>query len=172
MNKPRFARPLSDLVRPALADAFKAQGFAAADILQCWPEIAGERLAEHSIPVRVIWPPRPKAAPPGAPPRPATLVLKVDSAYALEVEMAAAQILERVNAVFGWACVGKIRLRHGPVASAAAAAIRGRQARPSLDAASRARLAREVGGIEDDALRESLERLGREILAGKPVTRA
>jgi hypothetical protein len=169
MNKPRSARPLSDLVRPALADAFKAQGFAAADILQSWPEIAGERLAEHSVPVRVMWPPRPKAAAPGSPPQPATLVLKVDSAYALEVEMATAQILERVNAVFGWRCVGKIRLRHGPVASAAAG--RARHARPSLDATSRARLAREVGGIEDEALRESLERLGREILAAKTVTR-
>jgi hypothetical protein len=171
MNKPRSLRPLSELVRPVLAEALKAQGFAAADILQSWPEIAGERLAEHSIPVRVMWPPRPKVAAPGATPRPATLVLKVDSAFALEVEMAAAQIVERVNAVFGWRCVGKIRLRHGPVASAAAA-VRVQRAGPELDGASRARLAREVGGIADDALRASLERLGRAILVGKPVRRA
>jgi hypothetical protein len=170
MNKPRSSRPLRDLVRPVLAEALKAQGFAAADILQSWPEIAGERLAAHSIPVRVMWPPRPKAAPPGTPPQPATLVLKVDSAFALEVEMAAAQIVERVNAVFGWRCVGKIRLRHGPVASAATA--RAQEARPALDAASRARLARKVGGIADDGLRESLERLGRAVLARQPTKRA
>jgi hypothetical protein len=41
MNKPRRARPLAELVRPALADALKAQGFAAADIIG--RVIAGEQ---------------------------------------------------------------------------------------------------------------------------------
>src|SRR5205085_1093287 len=58
MQRPRSARPLSDLVRPALADALKAQGFAAAEILHRWPEIVGDRLAGHSLPVRILWPPR------------------------------------------------------------------------------------------------------------------
>jgi len=115
MNKPRSARPLSDLVRPALADAFKAQGFAAADILRCWPEIAGERLASHSLPLRIVWPPRRKDGARDAPQEPATLILKVESAFALDVEMAGAQIIERINAVFGWRCVGRLRLRQGPV---------------------------------------------------------
>ena len=66
MNKPRGAQPLADLVRPAIADAIKAQGFATADILSRWPDIAGARLAACSMPVRVLWPPRPKAAVPGA----------------------------------------------------------------------------------------------------------
>src|SRR4051794_17578722 len=108
MNKPRTVRPLSELVGPVLKDALKAQGFAAADILNRWPEIAGERLAARSMPVRVLWPPRPKAASAEAPPEPATLVLKVESAFAFEVEMAAAQIVERVNSVFGWRCIGKL----------------------------------------------------------------
>ena len=167
MNKPRAARPLAELVRPAIADALKAQGFAAADILTRWPEIAGERLAAHSMPVRVLWPPRPKAAPPDTPPQPATLVLKVESAFALEVEMSAAQLVERVNAVFGWRCVGKIRLRQGPVEAPRPKA----PPRPQpLDAAGEQALATRIAGIEDEGLRAALERLGRGVLGGKGKT--
>jgi hypothetical protein len=159
-----MARPLSDLVRPALADALKAQGFAAGDILRFWPEIAGERLAGVTVPIRLIWPPRPKAAPPDAPRQPATLVLKVESAFALEVEMAAAQIIERVNAMHGWRCVGKIRLRQGPVRDEATA---GGRAACELDPAAAGALKSSLAGIADEPLRAALERLGRSVLAGK-----
>lgn len=172
MNKPRSARPLSDLVRPALADALKAQGFAAADILRNWPDIAGERLGACSIPLRVMWPPRPKAAPPDAAPQPATLILKVESAFALEVEMAAAQIIERVNAVYGWRCIGQVRLRQGPVPQMQSQRTRRRDAVvDAVDPATGARLARDLEGIEEDGLRAALETLGRRVLARKPVTR-
>ncbi|MDQ0470506.1 DUF721 domain-containing protein [Labrys wisconsinensis] len=164
MNKPRTARPLAELVRPAIADALKAQGFAAADILTRWREIAGERLAAHSMPVRVLWPPRPKAALPEAAPQPATLVLKVESAFALEVEMSATQLVERVNAVFGWRCIGKLRLRQGPV-EAPSPRVPPRP-RP-LDAAGERALATRIAGVEDEGLRAALERLGRGVLGGK-----
>jgi hypothetical protein len=169
MQRPRSARPLSELVGPALADALKAQGFAAAEILHRWPDIAGGRLAGHSMPVRIIWPPRPKGAAPGAAPAPATLVLKVEGAFALEAEMAAAQIIERINAVFGWACVGKLRLRQGPIETAPK-----RQPRKPavLTAAAGERLRHDLEGIAEPGLREALERLGREVRARRPVTRA
>lgn len=169
MKRPRPARPLSELLRPALADALKAQGFAAADILRHWRDIAGPRLAPASMPIRILFPPRPKAAPPDAPPQPATLILKVESAFALEVEMSAAQIIDRINAVFGWRCIGKLRLRQGPVSAPAAPAP---PAAASLGPEAASRLAGKLGGIGDDELRASLERLGREVLARRPVTGA
>lgn len=162
MNRPRAARSLSDLVRPALADALKAQGFAAADILRHWPSIAGARLAAHSMPVRLMWPARPKAASVDEPPKPATLVLKVEGAFALEVEMSAETIIERINAVFGWRCVGRIRLRQGPIELAEKKAP---PPPPRLDQAEEARLSGDLAGIEDEALRRSLERLGRAVRA-------
>jgi len=169
MKRPRPARPLSELLRPALADALKAQGFAAADILRHWQDIAGPRLAPVSMPVRILFPPRPKAAPPDAPPQPATLILKVESAFALEVEMSAAQIIERVNATFGWRCIGRLRIRQGPVAPPAAAPP---PRAATLDAPAAARLAEALGSVGDDGLRGALERLGREVLARRPVTGA
>ena len=168
MNKPRRARPVSELLKPALADALKARGFAAADILTYWDDIVGERLAAASVPIEVQWPPRPKAAMPDAPPQPATLILKVDGAFAFEVEMAAAQIIQRINAVFGWRCIGRLKLRQGPVERRGA---KTPPPLPELDAAGETDLAGRIAGIKDDGLRAALERLGRGVLSRKPVTR-
>jgi hypothetical protein len=175
INKPRSfkafkassARPFSDLLGPALADAFKARGFAAADIVGHWPDIVGPRLAAQSLPMRIQWPPRPKGEAAGGNPQPATLVLRVESAFALEVEMSAAQIMERINAVFGWRCIGKLRLRQGPVEHPAR---RERPVLPQLPPHERKKLAEDLGGIEEQGLREALERLGRHVRAVKAVT--
>jgi hypothetical protein len=169
MNRPRSARPLADLVRPALADALKAQGFAAADLLRHWPAIVGDRLAGHSMPLRMMWPPRPKAAPPDAGPEPATLIVKVEGALALEVEMASAQIIERINAVFGWRCVSRLRIRQGPVTIAAPKTA---AAPPVLPPGEERKLGAALAGVEDEALRDALARLGRAVKARRPVTDA
>jgi hypothetical protein len=168
MNRPRTARPLADLLRPALKDALKAQGFAAADILRHWPDIAGERLAAASLPVRLIFPPRPKAAPADGPGEPATLVLKVESGLALEVEMSASLIVERINAMFGWRCVGRLRIRQGTIR---AAADRTATRTAPLAPAETARLEATLSGIEEDGLRGALDRLGRAVMS-RGVTRA
>ena len=168
MNKPRRAQSLGDLIRPALADAFKAQGFAAADIIGRWPEIAGERLAAHSLPVRVQWPARPKGAAPDAPPEPATLVLKVEGAFAFEAQMMQAQIIERVNAVFGWRCIGKVRLSQGPVERLEKKAAR---TLPNLDDAAARGIDKVVAGIDDPDLRNALARLGTAVIATKATAK-
>ncbi len=169
--KSRSARPVSDLLGATLADALKARGFATADIIGHWPDIAGSRLAAHSLPVKIQWPPRPRGEAPETVPAPATLILRVESAFALEVEMSAAQIIERINAVFGWRCVGKLRLKQGPVEHPAP---RERPKVPVLAPEASRRLAQDLSGIENPGLREALERLGRQVRGGprgtKPVT--
>lgn len=165
--KARSARPFSDLLGPALADALKARGFATADIIGHWPDIVGVRLAEQSQPLKIQWPPRPKMDKPDTPAQPATLILRVESAFALEVEMGAAQIIERINAVFGWRCVGKLRLKQGAVEHPER---RERPRPPELSPAAARQLKKDLGGIEDQGLREALERLGRQVRGSKPVT--
>jgi hypothetical protein len=151
---------MSDLLGPTLADALKARGFATADIMARWADIVGARLAVQSLPMRIQWPPRAKSEAAEAAQQPATLVLRVEGAFALEVEMSAAQIVERINAVFGWRCVGKLRIRQGPVEHPAR---RAPPAVPKLTPLQARKLADDLGGIEDPGLREALERLGRQV---------
>lgn len=154
-------RPLAELIDACLAPALKAQGFAAADIVVAWPEIVGPRLAGRCEPVKIQWPKRPRGASPDEPAEPGTLVLRVESAFGLEVQHMAPVLLERVNAYFGWRCLGRIALRQGPVRTGRKADRAVRVLDPAALAEARAR----VAGVADDDLREALARLGAGIIS-------
>ena len=156
MNKPGKkspARPLADVVRKALSDAFPKQGFAATELITRWPEIVGAEIAAHSEPEKIRWP-RPVG---DAAPDPGTLMLRVEGPVAVEIQHLSGVILERVNRFFGWQAVGDLALRQAPLRHRA-------EARPPApDSAAAARIAATLTEIADDKLRAALARLGAAI---------
>lgn len=150
------AKPLAELIDDCLAPALAAQGFAGRSVVTYWPEIVGERLAERTRPLKIDWPRRRNA--PGETADPATLVVRVESAFALEMQQLGPLVLERVNTHLGWRAVGKLVLKQGPVAPPP------RPLPPAPpDAATLARIAAQVAQVEDAGLREALARLGQGI---------
>jgi hypothetical protein len=105
------AKPVAEYIDRCLGPALAAQGFAASDIIAAWPEIIGERLALHTEPLRIVWP-RSVRDDRG---EPATLVVRVTGAFALELQHSAPVVIERINTYFGWRCIGRLSLRQGPV---------------------------------------------------------
>ena len=164
-------RPLAELIDASLGRALAAQGFATSDVLVAWPDIVGERLAATTQPLKIEWPRRRAGADPTSRPDPATLVVRVESAFALEVQHLAPVIVERVNAHYGWRCVGKLVLKQGPVR-------RPGPSRPSpalpLPETERARIAEAIAGVEEETLRGALDRLGQAVArtAKAPPTKA
>ncbi|MBN9063044.1 MAG: hypothetical protein BGP06_18005 [Rhizobiales bacterium 65-9] len=160
----RAARPLADLVDSCLGAALAKQGFAGADIVLSWPEIVGEALARRSRPVRIAWPRKPSerkvAGRHAPPPEPATLHVRVESAFALELQHLAPIVIERVNAYFGWACVGRLRLEQGPVRRGAALTKAARPPSPEAVAAAE----QIVADVADEGLRAALARLGAAVI--------
>ncbi len=154
MRKPR---PLADLLDACLAPALRAQGFAATDVIVAWPEIVGERLAAFSQPVKIEW--RRKGGPDSRP-EPSTLVVRVESAFALEMQHLAPQVIERVNGYFGWRCIGKLVLKQGTVRRTERRPL----PPPRLSEAERQRVGAAVGPIADEALKGALDRLGQAVL--------
>lgn len=150
------AKPLADLIDELLAPALAAQGFAGRAIVSLWPEIVGERLAQRARPLKIDWPRRRPA--PGEASEPATMVVRVESAFALEMQQLGPLVLERVNTHLGWRAVGKLVLKQGPVE-----APEPKRAPQPLDAESLARVDQQVSGVADPGLRAALERLGRNI---------
>ena len=153
MSKPArsFPRPLSELTGATLSDAFKAQGFASAEILARWDMIVGHEIAAHSEPLKINWP----RAQGEETPEPATLVLRVEGPAALEIQHLSGLILERVNRFFGWQAVGRLALRQAPLRR------REQRAPPAPpDPAVTARIAESLPEVADDALRQALARLG------------
>lgn len=156
--RPTRPRPIAELVAGCLGPALAEQGFADAEILTRWPEIAGSELARRASPVKLQWPARR-----GGTAASATLVVRVESAFALELQQQAPVLIERLNAYLGWGCVGTLRLKQGVVARPAP---RHAALRP-VDAEAEERVRHRVGGIEDRRLAEALVRLGCEVARGR-----
>ncbi len=152
MNKPKYrkTRPLADLVGDCLNTAFARQGFVAVEVVTHWEEIAGPELASRTEPMRLVWPRR------DDPDSEGTLTVKVEGAYALDLQYAAPVLIERVNRYFGWRCVGRIAIRQGPVTP------RTREVSLPLEPSpeSLARIEDGLGEFEDAKLKSSLARLG------------
>jgi hypothetical protein len=155
----RFAQPLADLVAPVLDPVLLRRGFGQRDIISFWDEIVGERLAAVSEPLRLEWPVRPRRESVDAA-RSATLVLRVESGFALELQQVAGQVVDRVNAHLGWRCVARLVLRQGPVERRGTA----HRERPAPDPAAAAAAASLVSGVADDRLRDALTRLGARVI--------
>ena len=154
MNKtPRsFPRPLAELTGATLNEVLRRQGFASAEIVARWAEIAGPEIAAHSEPIKINWPRSSEGD--AAPAEPATLVLRVEGPAAIEIQHQAAVVLERVNRFFGWRAIGRLALRQAPLRR------RERVAPPQPDTEAAARLAAEMPQVEDENLRQALGRLG------------
>lgn len=135
------------------------QGFSESDLILHWDDIVGEQLAARSRPLKLQWPPRPPGRSPDQPPQPATLVVRVEGAYALQLQHSADRIVERVNSHLGWRCVGRLALRQGPLPKA-----EGRRARPAPPSPGLVEaLASRLGDVTDPALRDALVRLGARV---------
>jgi hypothetical protein len=154
-------RPLAGFVQTAIDPVVTRQGFGQSGLILFWDDIVGERLAAISQPVKLQWPPRgrDRAADNGM--APATLVIRVETGFALELQHLAPVLIERVNAHFGWRCVSRILLKQGPIAARP-------PARPAARAPGKAALAaaeKLAGDVLDEPLRQALTRLGAQVLA-------
>ena len=156
MNKPGYisAKPLSVLLGGVFSDAFARQGFASRELVTRWAEIAGSEIAKFSEPLKIQWP-RPVE---GQNQVPATLILRVEGPMALEIQHSSDAILQRVNRFFGWNAIGKIALRQAPLSRPKI-----RKTIPPIEPAAIAEIAKSLGSVEDDELREALARLGATI---------
>ncbi len=168
-------RPLADWVDGCIAPALARFGFGEADIVSGWADIAGPRVAAFAEPVEIKWPRKgtasktPRAAletggdappEPGGGRPPATLVVRVEGAFALELQHLAPLLIERINAHLGWRCIGRLALRQAPLTGRPERKAPAPPPKPAAVAAARGL----TGGIDDEALRDALVRLGARVL--------
>ncbi|SCY89434.1 DUF721 domain-containing protein [Microvirga guangxiensis] len=168
MRRPRpLARPLAEFLDVCLSPSLAAQGFATSDIIMAWADIVGERLAAFTQPLKIEWKRKAPHADPEARPEPATLVIRVESAFALELQHMAPTVIDRVNTYYGWRCIGKIVLKQGPVRRVE----KRKPPVPSLSPADKAKVSAAIGGIEEDSLKAALDRLGQAIVSSGSRTK-
>jgi len=147
------ARPIGSLLPKLTRKPLQKYGFPAATLVTDWAAIVGADLASYTVPERLKWP---RAADsdetPGGRALAATLHLRVEGARALDVQYRSRQIIERINAHFGYRAVGELRLRQAPLPGKP-------HPRPEAAGGPSASPARLVAGIPHQGLRSALERL-------------
>lgn len=159
-RQPLSARAVSAFVPRLTRKAFEKYGFAQAALLTDWAGIVGADIASYTAPERLKWPRSVDAygeVEEGAERRPgATLVLRVDGPRAIELQHKTQQIIERINASFGYRAVAELRFVQAPLVGARAPTkqrpIRRGPAGATADLAN-------LVTVQDEALRAALARL-------------
>lgn len=159
-RQPLSARAVSSYVPRLTRKAFEKYGFASAALLTDWPSIVGADIASYTAPERLKWPRGVEAfddVEPGNERRPgATLVIRVDGPRAIELQHRAGQIIERINASFGYRAVAALRFVQAPIEGVPAAKS---PPRPLTRSDGEGANPPELATIEDEALRNALSRL-------------
>ncbi len=152
------SKSLAEIVSRTLDPLVARQGFSESSLLMKWEAIVGARIAGVCEPIRLQWPPRAKNRTPEKTSEPATLVLRVEPGFGLDIQHMSGAIMNRVNAHLGWRCVAKIAIRQEQ--------LRREAQRPQrivpIAPEARARAAIATQGVEDEALRAALIRMGEQ----------
>ena len=157
------ARSLADLAGGAIEPALLRRAGLTVDLLSHWGEIAGPDLAGRSRPLRVKWGRRPHI---GEAPAPGTLVVACDGATALRLQHMAEQVIDRVNATFGWRAIGRVVIEQRPIAPQEA-----RTTAHDIAPERERHIERAAGTIEHERLRRALEGVGKAAARHEPVER-
>ncbi|WP_417604130.1 DUF721 domain-containing protein [Primorskyibacter flagellatus] len=154
-----FART-SSLLRSRISKASESRGFAQSRVLTHWAEIAGEDVAAMSRPVEISY---------GRSGMGATLTLLTTGAQAPMLEMQKETIRGRVNAVYGFNAIARIRITQTAATGFADGQVQfthAARATPKVPDPTITRAAAETAdGVADEGLRAALERLGQNVLS-------
>ncbi|MGC3937840.1 DUF721 domain-containing protein [Roseobacter sp. EG26] len=150
----------SSLLTGRIRSASESRGFAQSRLLTQWAEIVGKDIASISRPVEVGY---------GRGGMGATLTLLTTGSNAPMLEMQKEQLRQKVNSVYGYNAIARIRVTQtagtgfaeGQVAFDPAAPV---QNKTPVDPALRRKATEVASPVEDAGLRDALARLGENIL--------
>ncbi|EAR50496.1 hypothetical protein OG2516_09635 [Oceanicola granulosus HTCC2516] len=153
-----FARA-SGLMQSRIRTATQSRGFAVSRLLTQWVETVGPDIAAISRPVEISY---------GRQGIGATLVLLTTGAHAQMLEMQKPRIEERVNAVYGYRAITRVRITQtAPTGFAEGQAVFAPAPPPAPrapDPATVAAARRTTEGVASEELRLALEALGANVL--------
>jgi hypothetical protein len=140
---------------------YQRHGFAYGEILSQWEAISGARLSEHTRPSRIKWPKQPSSARKYG----GILVVQTNPGFALELQYEVPRLIERVNGYFGYGAIAGVKI----VQRALKPGKNMRRPEPAApDPGETPWLNERLAGIDDEALRNALARLGRGLKSRQP----
>lgn len=149
------------LLQGQIRRAGESRGFAVTRLLTHWPEIAGEDVARIARPVDVSY---------GRQGMGATLSVLTTGAQAPMLEMQKERLRDKVNAVYGYNAIARIRITQtAPTGFAEGQAdfshAPAKRAKPLPDPAITRNATAVAEGVGDEKLRAAIESLARNVLS-------
>ncbi len=150
----------SNLLGERIRKAGESRGFAVSRLLTHWEEIAGADIAAVARPVKIGYARGGFGA---------TLTVLTTGAQAPLLEMQKERLRERVNAVYGYNAIARVQITQTAPTGFAEGQAQFTPPKPAADPAmapETRRLAAETAApVQNDDLRDALERLGRNVLS-------
>ena len=148
-----------NLLTGQIRRASEGRGFAQSRLLTHWAEIVGQEVADIAHPVEITY---------GRGGMGATLTVLTKGAHAPMLEMQKDNLRERVNRVYGYNAIARVRITQTAATGFAEGQIafdHRKKAQPIADRPElRQKAAETASPVTDNALREALARLGENIL--------
>ena len=159
----QIAELANGIIDPVLA---RRAGISTA-LLGSWDEIAGEEFADCTRPEKISWPRgglgRDEGTGSGGGHQAGVLTIACEGARALFLTHAQGELIARINGFFGFPAVRQIRIVQKPVSQT----FKHPSKPPPLKGEAAKRLQGMMEGIESEALRKAVERLGTAVLQKK-----
>ena len=149
------------LMQAQIRKVSESRGFSQSRVLTHWPEIAGEDMAAISRPVDVSYARNGMGA---------TLTLLTTGANAPLLEMQKEKLRDKVNAVYGYNAIARIRVTQTAATGFAEGRVSFQHRAPKAavsvapDPATQAKAQATAKGVADEDLRAALERLATNVL--------
>lgn len=155
------------LLNEQIRKAGESRGFAVSRLLTHWEDIVGKDISTMARPVNVGY---------GRSSFGATLTLLTTGAFAPMLEMQKERLREKVNAVYGYNAISKIRITQTAPTGFADGQVQFQYAplernHPVPDAQDTAEAAQAAHGVADNTLRQALEQLGRNVMSKQKTMR-
>lgn len=150
---------LSDLVPELLDPLLQKRAGLTTALIGAWPEIAGERIGQFSVPAKIGWS---RANSSDDPYAPATLFINADPAVALALQHETTAIISRVNVFFGYRAIDRVKISQKQMQPDLKTNLRPKPLAVDVKAATA-----KVAHVENQGLRDALAALGANVLAAK-----
>ena len=159
--RPKGARQISEVANRLIDPVLAKRAGISTLLLGSWDEIAGEEFADCTRPEKITWPRRASEIVDGSGHQPGVLIVACEGARALFLTHAQGELIQRINGFFGFPAVSQMRIVQKPVSAPPK-----HRGKPRPLTGERARhLETMVEGIENDALKQALTRLGTAVMS-------
>ena len=155
-RRKRGFKSASSLLQKQIQKASETRGFAVSKLLTNWTEIIGTDLAKIAKPVKVNY---------GREGLGAGLVLLTNGANAPIVQAQSKQIIDRVNGVYGYNAISRVRITQIDPNELIDEKNEGSISLVKPSELDKTKAKDEVNGIKDNSLNEALQLLGANIIS-------